>query len=177
MNPLNLPLHMLNRVTRTNAVDISASFDPKRLTVRLRNRMIKSLEEAYIPTNAYWGVGLVAKHILDEAGVFYMAGKMRGYVWVQWGGTLPPELIAPLNELLVADHAAATLQGDGSEVQTINENRLRSHNYFHLRVLKPSDHLVPLLKPYAQAPAYRYAVEPYIRRMKDGEPIVINVKC
>lgn len=170
---IDIPLHTLGRAVRTNALDIQATFDPKRLSVRLRNRMLRSLEQAYIPTNAYWGVGMITKCVLDAAGVFYMMGRLRGYIWVQWGGELlPADFLAPLNELLLADHTAATLQGRLTYLEVLKPH---SH-YFHMQVLKPQQHLVPLLKPHAESDAYKSAVEPYIDAVKSGKPIIINVK-
>ncbi len=191
MKSINVSLNNLSRVTRTNAVDIQAKFEPARLTVRLRNRLIRSLEQAYIPSNAnrlirsleqayipsnaYWGVGLVAKELLDQAGVFYMNGKTRGYIWVQWSGSMPREIREAINEVLVADHAAATVQGMQVDPQQLKSGDA-PYRHFYMRVLKPHQHIVPILKPYAETPAYKSAVAPYIEAIRSGQPIVINVK-
>lgn len=177
MKPIQIPLHILNRVTRTQAVDIQATFDPKRLTVRLRNRMIRSLETGYIPSNAYWGVGLVSKHFLDSAEVFYIAGKMRGYTWLQWPPDLMPENVrVKLNEIFEADHTATIIRNGLHSTQKYMIERRSNRGWAQLYTLKPKDHIPGLLAGNAATPAYRKAVAPYIQRVKDGEPIVINVQ-
>lgn len=177
MNPINTHLVDLGRLRRTNALYVSARVEPKQLSPILRNRMIRSIKQAYIPTNAYWGVGLLTKHILNQADVFFVYSKLRGNIWVGWSEAhmrIPPAIEQQFKEIFEADRTATQVAGInlGGYYYTRWEN---VHRFMPLHILKPQQHILPIMIEYAENPKYQAKVAPYLELIEAGKPIDFTV--
>lgn len=173
---LHTNLLELARLRRVNAVRVQAQLYTDQLSVRHRNAVLRSLEQAYVPSNAYWGVGMLSKQLLDHAGVFYITGKRRGYIWIDWGSRvefMPAGVGEALKDLVTADRTASAVAGHGGKVDP--KFNPRTDAFIHLHVLKPADHIPKMLKAYTSTPQYQAAVKPLIDFVKSGQPIEINV--
>lgn len=176
MSPINIQLADLGRLRRTKALHISAKLDPSELSPILRNRTIRAIKQAYIPTNAYWGVGLLAKYLLKQAGVFYVYSKLRGHVWVGWdesAARIPPEIERQFKELFEADRTAYQVQG-GTPGWPSGWSAVGCFMTFY--VLNPRQHIQPIMIEYAKDPKYQEKVAPYLELIEAGKPIDFNVQ-
>lgn len=177
MKPLNLTIWSCHQLRRIGAIDFKATVDLSGLSRRSRNQVVIGLQWGWVRAMANSGTGLLTHKLLEEANVWFVFAKVRGWQQIYWAHAtlLPPAgFIAGLEELRKADRTAAALTG--KRVDDDGTSLLQNRGLLDLYCLKVTDHLPPLLEPHVRTHEYRSAVAPLIELVNAGGRIDVNIK-
>lgn len=165
---LSLDIYQLQQLRPLGAVKLKATVDLKHLSTKGRNMAVKYLESGWIRTTDKSGVGLLVSQLMGPT-IWHLRGNQK-YRLVSWGHNPlpgPREVIEALQMVVDADNVAAGLQG---------EDQYKSLWNHCFRVLKPEEHIPPLLEAYVSSPGYQSAVQPLIELVKSGGKLAVDVK-
>lgn len=158
---------------RMNAVTFRAKVDCSKLTPRIRNKILRGLQRGVCTTWQYSGSGALLRHFFKSAGVFWVTAKSQGFYAVNWDDTqvsAPKGFLEGVEQLVKADRSACAVQGKTSTIWYRGDTK-----HLHLDVLRPSDHIPPLIAEYVESEGYKQAVQPYIDLVEQGKTIHIDI--
>lgn len=179
---LSVNLDGCQQLRALGVLDLRATLRLRDLTPRSREMMIKYLREGWVRTTTKSGVGYFLALLMAQYPPFWCLYGARKHNWLCWGinsNLAPEEVTEGIRQVAVADYIAAKFQ-----LHATPEPRLISsldelgepHSQHKFRVLKPEEHVWPILRAYTSRIQYQLKVKPIVDLIERNEDIAVQIK-